>query len=218
VDYGGDGPPAVLLHGLAGAALEWKETAAWLTETHRVVAPDQRGHGGSERQPPSVSTVELVEDVLAIIEDRDPRTVALIGQSFGGQTAFLAAVSRPGAVRALVVAEASPTPATAQSVEELEAWLARGSWSSFDPEVAVRTLAETVGEDYWSAWESIRAPTLIVRGERGWLDEAEAEAMRMRLPGARLVTVPGAGHDLHLDAPAEWRWAVEEFLRSIPAE
>jgi pimeloyl-ACP methyl ester carboxylesterase len=33
-----------------------------------------------------------------------------------------------------------------------------------------------------------------------------------RLPHARLVEIPGAGHDLHLDSPAEWREAVSDFL------
>jgi pimeloyl-ACP methyl ester carboxylesterase len=218
VDYGGDGPAALLLHGLAGTALEWEGTAAWLTGTHRVVAPDQRGHGGSERRPPSVSAAELVEDVLAILAELGLRRVTLIGQSFGGQTAFLTAARRADLVRALVVAEASPTPATAQSVEELNGWLAEGTWPSFEPDVAVRTLAETIGEDYWSEWEAIRAPTLIVRGECGWINEAEAEAMRSRLSSAHLVTVAGAGHDVHLEAPEKWRRAVQEFLRSIPPE
>jgi pimeloyl-ACP methyl ester carboxylesterase len=65
-DYGGEGPSVLLLHGLAGTALEWQHTASWLTETHHLYAPDQRGYGRSERRPSSVSTDDLVEDVVAI--------------------------------------------------------------------------------------------------------------------------------------------------------
>ena len=32
VDFGGDGPPILLLRGLAGRANEWRETADWLTQ------------------------------------------------------------------------------------------------------------------------------------------------------------------------------------------
>jgi pimeloyl-ACP methyl ester carboxylesterase len=241
----------LLLHGLAGTALEWQDTAAWLTENNRVVAPDQRGHGRSERRPPSVSTDELVADVLAIVDEAGFRPVTLIGQSFGGLTAFLVAARHPDRVRALVVAEASPAPAGADVVEKLDAWLrswpvpfesreegrhffggdtlsARawtsgleergdGWWPSFDPEVVTRTLAETIGQDYWREWESIEVPTLIVRGERGWLDKA-ADEMAARVPGAKLATLTGAGHDVHLEAPQEWRHEIEEFLRSISTE
>lgn len=50
-DFGGSGPPVLLLHGLAGHAEEWSETASWLTGDHRVFALDLRGHGRSERRP-----------------------------------------------------------------------------------------------------------------------------------------------------------------------
>jgi pimeloyl-ACP methyl ester carboxylesterase len=41
----------LLLHGLARYAGEWAETAGWLTTRHRVVAPEQRGHGRSGSCP-----------------------------------------------------------------------------------------------------------------------------------------------------------------------
>jgi pimeloyl-ACP methyl ester carboxylesterase len=53
-EMGGGGHAALLLHGLAGTAAEWEETASWLTANHRVVALDQRGHGRSERRPADV--------------------------------------------------------------------------------------------------------------------------------------------------------------------
>jgi pimeloyl-ACP methyl ester carboxylesterase len=37
------------------------------------------------------------------------------------------------------------------------------------------------------------------------------------LPNARLVDLPGAKHDLHLDRPAEWRAALSSFLDSVDA-
>jgi pimeloyl-ACP methyl ester carboxylesterase len=43
----------------------------------------------------------------------------------------------------------------------------------------------------------------------------EAGAMLRALPSAQLVSVPEAGHDVHLDAPTAWRDAVEGFLASL---
>src|SRR5581483_9482705 len=53
--YGGEGSPVALLHGVAGNAREWDDTASWLVESHRVFAVDARGHGQSERRPGDVS-------------------------------------------------------------------------------------------------------------------------------------------------------------------
>lgn len=108
LDFGGDGPPVLLLHGLAGYAGEWTQTASWLTERARVVAYDARGHGGSERFPADVSRTAQVEDAVCVIGALELGRVVVIGQSLGGQTALLLAADRPDLVRGLIVADASP--------------------------------------------------------------------------------------------------------------
>ncbi len=122
VDHGGAGPPAVLVHGLAGQAGEWDGTAAWLGRTHRVVAPDARGHGRSERRPGDVSRAAFVDDLAHWIELLGLAPAVVIGQSLGGHTAFLLAARRPELVRALVVAEATPE-ADPDAPAIVEAWL-----------------------------------------------------------------------------------------------
>jgi len=112
----------VLAHGLAGHAGEWDGTAAWLGRTHRVVAPDTRGHGRSERRPGDVSRTACVDDLAHWIELLDLAPALVIGQSLGGHTAFLLAARRPELVRALVVAEAAP-PADPDAPAAVEAWL-----------------------------------------------------------------------------------------------
>src|SRR5215218_2488946 len=86
LDYGGAGSPVVLLHGLAGTGREWASTASWLSRTQRVVVPDQRGHGRSERRPHQVSREAFIGDVLALIEHLELGSVSLVGQSLGGHT------------------------------------------------------------------------------------------------------------------------------------
>jgi pimeloyl-ACP methyl ester carboxylesterase len=64
-----------------------------------------------------------VADVLALVDHLGLGPVALVGQSLGGQTAYLVAARHPEVVRALVVAEASPTATAAASVDDLRSWL-----------------------------------------------------------------------------------------------
>jgi len=126
VDFGGEGPPVLLLHGLAGRANEWRSAAVWMAEGYRVLALDQRGHGMSDKGLRDYSRKAYVDDVVAVIQRLGLGPVVLVGQSMGGLNAFLAAARRPDLVRALVVVEASPGDPVPEVPERVGAWL--DSW------------------------------------------------------------------------------------------
>lgn len=106
-DSGGDGRPVVILHGLAGSAREFFQTAAALPE-FRTILIDLRGHGRSTRRPDDLSRKALVDDVVQVIETAVGEPVALVGQSMGGHTAMLLAAARPDLVSQLVLRETGP--------------------------------------------------------------------------------------------------------------
>ncbi len=253
-DFGGDGLAVVLLHGLAGYAGEWEQTASWLTAHAHIVALDARGHGASERLPSDVSIDAHVADVSFIVEQLGLAPVVLIGQSHGGVVATAVAARAPELVRGLVLADASPVgdESAAGSDSEVgdalaswpvpfaslgaareffadrfgsrlagEAWAAgleRGEdgWRPrFDLDTMVRTVRAAAGRPSMAEWESVRCPTLVVAAGGGMLDYSELAPIVERLPGARMVEIPGAAHDLHLDRPVEWQRAVTEFLGSL---
>jgi len=126
VDFGGEGPPVLLLHGLAGRANEWRSTAVWITESYRVLALNQRGHGMSDKDVRDYSRSAYVDDVVAVVEKLGLGPVVLVGQSMGGLNAFLTAARRPDLVRALVVVEASPAGPVPEVPGQVGAWL--DSW------------------------------------------------------------------------------------------
>jgi pimeloyl-ACP methyl ester carboxylesterase len=107
-DFGGAGPAVLLLHGLAGHAGEWAQTASWLISSCRVLAPDSRGHGNSERVVEDVSRQALVSDVAFVIEELEIEPAVVVGQSLGGLTALSLAASRPELTRGLVLVDATP--------------------------------------------------------------------------------------------------------------
>ncbi|MFG2331122.1 alpha/beta fold hydrolase [Streptomyces sp. NPDC048604] len=125
-DSGGDGPPVLLLHGLAGQAGEWDATARLLGPRHRVVAVDQRGHGASERRPADVSRAAYVADVVAVLDALDIDRAVLAGQSLGGHTALLTAAAHPDRAAALVLVDASPGGPHPESPGVIGGWL--DSW------------------------------------------------------------------------------------------
>jgi pimeloyl-ACP methyl ester carboxylesterase len=225
-DFGGDGPPALLLHGLAGNAEEWADTAAWLSARCHVVALDERGHGRSEPRPDDVSRAAHVADAALAIERLGRGPALVVGQSLGGHLAILLAARRPALVRALVVVEASPSAApdpaafAAMVAASLDTWAdelerTTGRRPRFDRAVMERTMREGVADDAWEEWAAIRCPALVVRGGRGPFERDELERMVACGADARLVELPDAGHECHLDQPAAWRAAVERFLDEV---
>jgi pimeloyl-ACP methyl ester carboxylesterase len=89
-----------------------------------------------------------------------------------------------------------------------------GWWPRFDPEVMLRTLTETSPREFWDQWGSVSCPTLVVGGEDGSLTVDDARRMGDLLSGTPFVTIPDAGHDLHLEQPLRWRAAVEALIGS----
>lgn len=65
------------------------------------------------------------------------------------------------------------------------------------------------------ALEAIRAPTLILVGEKDRLYLEDAELMRRRIPGARQVVMPGVGHAINVEDPAGFEREVFAFLGEL---
>jgi pimeloyl-ACP methyl ester carboxylesterase len=59
----------------------------------------------------------------------------------------------------------------------------------------------------------VRAPTLIVHGERDPIPLASSEATAHALPHARLITIPDSGHVPYVEATDAFLDAVRPFLK-----
>ena len=116
-DWGGDGPPLVMLHGLTGHARTWDHTAAALSERYRVLALDQRGHGDSEWAP-QYGLAPMAQDVLGFLDALELGEVTLIGLSMGGLVSFVFAAAHPDRVTRMVIMDIGPeiAPAGATNV------------------------------------------------------------------------------------------------------
>ena len=99
----------LLLHGYAETKSMWDETAQDLAREYRVIAVDQRGHGGSSRAADlDYTRATQVEDLEAIIEALGLRTVTLVGHAMGGANALCYAAEHPDVVSALILIETAP--------------------------------------------------------------------------------------------------------------
>ncbi len=78
-------------------------------------------------------------------------------------------------------------------------------------------LQAAFGHDTWDALPSIAVPTLVVHGDADLLiPTANGALLAERIPGARLVLIPGAGHMLQADGGEAVRAALLDFLAHVP--
>jgi pimeloyl-ACP methyl ester carboxylesterase len=117
LDWGGNGPPVVLLHpnGFCGGLYE--PIAERIRPIARPIAIDLRGHGGSSA--PSGSAAyrfeALAHDILDVLDHLGLHDVAGVGGSLGGAAAILVDRLDPGRWRRLLLAEPVAFPASAIS-------------------------------------------------------------------------------------------------------
>ncbi len=105
LDFGGTGPPAVLVHGLAGSSLNWMAVGPAVAKTHRALALDLVGFGQTPlfgRSATVGANARLVHD---FVESVVGEPVTLIGNSMGGHIGVLEAADHPDAVSALVLVD-----------------------------------------------------------------------------------------------------------------
>jgi pimeloyl-ACP methyl ester carboxylesterase len=104
-DYGGDGAPVVLLHGLGGIHLNWMRLAPGLTAHGRVLVPDLPGFGATPSIPNRTDLSGLRSGVTRFLDAVAPRggPVTLVGNSLGGVLAMLAAKKQPERVARIVL-------------------------------------------------------------------------------------------------------------------
>lgn len=109
----GRGAPLLLLHGLGSSGQIWDGIIPELARSHRVVAPDLRGHGASAKPRGGYSVRLLADDVVALLDHLGVEAAAVCGLSMGGTIAQTLAVEHPARVRALVLEDTWGYPTAA---------------------------------------------------------------------------------------------------------
>lgn len=101
---GGDGPPVVLLHGQGEFGATWEPVIRDLVRTHRVLAPDLPGHGGSglNGRLDRGRVLRWLGDLIDQTCDEPP---ILSGHLLGGAIAARFASVHPNRVRQLVLVD-----------------------------------------------------------------------------------------------------------------
>jgi len=106
-----DAPPVIFLHGFPESHRTWRELVPRLSDGLRLVMPDNRGFGDSDRpqEVEAYKTETLVADLSALADALDIQSFALVGHDWGGAIAWAAAIKGDPRVSRLAIVN-SPHP------------------------------------------------------------------------------------------------------------
>ncbi len=109
----GEGPAVILLPKLGGWIADWRHVAPLLASSHRVIAIDPPGHGGSRMaaEPPYLHSVaESAAAIMAALDSLGIDRFSLVGNSLGGCIGIAMAAMWPALVARLVLLSVSLAP------------------------------------------------------------------------------------------------------------
>lgn len=139
LDWGGDGPAAVLLHATGFLARLWQPIALGLRGSFHVYAYDARGHGDSDKPAEGYGWPAIADDLRGFLHALGLRRVLAVGHSSGAAGVAHLAATRPEHVSTAVLIEPTifppmPEEAAAQRRQALSSSAAkrRMVWSSRD--------------------------------------------------------------------------------------
>ena len=230
----------VFIHGSGGDHSAWVGQYSRLKDDFNIAALDLPGHGRSEG--PGEREVgryaEWVEKILAKLDAPKP---VLIGHSIGAAISLAFALKSGerlsgivplggGATMpvnpaildgvkgdpAAVIAMVSKIAVAKANRERLTGPLAE-SLSRVDPEILYGDFLACSRFDVTETVSRIRVPALIVCGDEDKMTPpAMSQCLKDRIPGARLETIPGAGHFAMMENAEAFNAALGKFVESLP--
>ncbi|OLT98615.1 epoxide hydrolase [Mycobacterium syngnathidarum] len=106
-------PVVVLAHGFPELAYSWRhQIPALAAAGYHVLAPDQRGYGGSSRPPDieAYTIVELTADIAGLLDDVGADKAVLVGHDWGSPVVTNFPLFFPERVRAVAALSVAPIP------------------------------------------------------------------------------------------------------------
>ena len=236
----GNGPALLLTHGYSSTSAMWQGQIEALSRNHKLVLWDMRGHGQSDYpdNPAAYSEAHTVADMAALLDQVGATSAIVGGLSLGGYMSLAFYRAHPQRVRALLIIDTGPG---FKKDDARDAWnrrahdtgdrferegLAvlksasreRSSVSHRDASGLARAARGMLTQRDACVIESlpdIKVPSLVVVGADDTPFLAASDYMAAKIPGARKVVIPAAGHAVNIDQPKAFVDAVLPFLDDL---
>ena len=154
----GKGPLVILLHGFPECWYSWRHQIEALSPYFRVVAPDLRGYGDSDK-PQGVSSYtlpSLTADVRGIVEAFGAHQAVIVGHDWGGALAWAFAATYPDQTARLIVLNCPHPGVFARHLSSNPRQVLR-SWYMFFFQIPWVPEYALTAQDHWAIGRIFRA-------------------------------------------------------------
>jgi pimeloyl-ACP methyl ester carboxylesterase len=234
----GEGVPVLLTHGYSSSSHMWEGQVGPFSKRYQLITWDMRGHGKSDypADQGAYSEEATVADMAGILDAVGAKTAVIGGLSLGGYMSLAFHLVHPERTRALLIIDTGPGykkdepragwNATAiKRAERLEAeGLPKGGGaetrtaphrSADGLAKAARGMLTQRNARVIESLPNIAVPSLVVVGADDAPFIAASDYMAAKIPGAKKLVIPGAGHASNIDQPAAFNDGVLGFLDDL---
>lgn len=237
-EVAGDGPALLLTHGYSATGDMWQGQFAALSPHFKVITWDMRGHGASDypQDQAAYSEEATVADMAALLDAVGADSAVVGGLSLGGYMSLAFHRAHPERTRALLIIDTGPGYKNDQAREGWNANAIRraerleadglGDLSKASAEVrqarhrdatglarAARGMLTQRDARVIESLPHIAVPSVVIVGADDAPFLAASDYMAAKIPGAKKVVIPNAGHSANIDQPQAFNAALLGFLK-----
>jgi pimeloyl-ACP methyl ester carboxylesterase len=222
----GQGPALLLLHGNGESIGSFRRQIGAFAKDYRVIAVDSRDQGQSATTQGKLTYDLLADDMRALLDSLRVPAAHIVGWSDGGNTGLSMAVRYPSRVKSLVTMGANlyadTTAVEANMLKEYRQLHLVASVLGIANKKYRRFRRLTALALHYPTWKptdlaAIRAPVLVLAGEKDIIKRTHTLLIARNITGAQVQFLPGLTHYAPQENPQLFNEVVLRFLQqAIP--
>jgi pimeloyl-ACP methyl ester carboxylesterase len=214
-----DAPTVVLLHGNGGTRHYFDKQMQIYKEHFKIIALDSRGHGQSSNAAEKLSFDLIAHDIYEIVVNENVKQATLIGFSDGANAAMVFAVHYPSLVGKLVLnAGNMRLNAIGQFNQQVDRIRLSANQAvgklipKFQRKANIQSLLTSDLPISWQSLSTIKAPTLVIAGEKDVIAIEHTTQIAQHIPNSKLMIIPDGYHSFGRKNPLLFAQVATDFI------
>lgn len=226
----GKGAPLVLFHGGLSCIDGLRYQIPFFAKSFKVIVPERPGHGHTADTRGPYCYEELARQAASFMDALGIKKARMMGYSDGANLIFWLAVKRPDLVERFISVGGNfhysgSEPSFQKELKKQKCTQVDPRYKAYSPdgeehyaEVFEKCRALWLREPRWNAAliKKIKAPGLVIAGDRDMIRHEHSLALYRALRRGRLAFIPGASHSLLKEKPALANAVMMDFLTEKP--